>query len=119
METGLSTSTAQTQPAPRSVRPAQIDRFTIEQSLGRSSHGTVLLATEQRLSRKVALTLLRPRAIKTGELELESEVRVVSQLQHPNLVTLHEIGTYHHLRYLVFELIDGEPLKGRRRRLPP
>ncbi len=96
--------------------PAQIDRFTIERCLGRGSQGTVLLATDQRLSRQVALKLLRPSELGVDENQLASEARIASQLQHPNLVTLYEVGTYHHLRYLVFELIDGESLKDRIKR---
>lgn len=98
-------------PAPRSVLPAQIDRFTIERCLGRGSQGTVLLATDQRLSRQVALKLLQPTGNELDENQLNSEARIASQLQHPNLVTLYEVGTYHHLHYLVFELVDGESLK--------
>ncbi len=116
VETKLQQSTILAQPASHSVVPAQIDRFTIERSSGRGSQGTVLLATDQRLSRKVALKLLRPTGIKTDEYELESEARISSQLQHPNLVTLPEVGTYHHLHYLVFELVDGESLKDRLKR---
>lgn len=93
--------------------PAQIDRFTIERSLGAGSQGTVLLAVDERLSRRVALKLLRPSGAELDEGQLDSEARISSQLQHPNLVTLHEVGTYHHLRYLVFEFVDGESLKDR------
>ena len=99
-----------------SVVPPQIDRFTIERTLGRGSHGTVLLTTDQRLSRQVALKPLRPTTLEPDENQLDPEAQIASQLQHPNLVTLYEVGTYHHFRYLVFELIDGESLKDRLKR---
>jgi eukaryotic-like serine/threonine-protein kinase len=95
------------------VMPARIDRFKIERSLGAGSQGTVLLALDERLSRRVALKLLRPNGAGVDDSRLETEARISSQLQHPNLVTLHEVGTYHHLRYLVFEFVDGESLKDR------
>jgi len=94
-----------------SVVPPQIER-----TLGHGSHGTVLLATDQRLSRQVALKLLRSTALEPDENQLDREAQNASQLQHLNLVTLYEIGTYHHFRYLVFELIDGESLKDRLKR---
>ena len=98
----------------KSVIPAQIDRFRIVRSLGAGSQGTVLLAMDERLSRRVALKMLKPvRGSKVSNDSLDPEARISSQLQHPNLVTLYEIGTYHHLRYLVFEFVDGESLKER------
>jgi serine/threonine protein kinase len=99
-----------------SVIPAKIDRFTIERSLGAGSQGTVLLAIDERLSRHVALKLLRPTGVDIDKDQLDSEARISSQLQHPNLVTLHEVGTFHHLRYLVFEFVNGESLKDRLQR---
>ncbi len=101
-----------TRPA-STVVPAKIDRFTVERSLGAGSQGTVLLAFDERLSRQVALKLLRPNGAALEDSELDIEARISSQLQHPNLVTLYEVGTYHHLRYLVFEIVDGESLKDR------
>jgi len=105
-----------TPPQPHGVVPAKIDRFTIERSLGAGSQGTVLLAVDERLSRHVALKLLRPTDANLDTNQIDSEARISSQLQHPNLVTLHEVGTFHHLRYLVFEFVDGESLKDRLQR---
>ena len=116
MEAKPLTSSPAAQTTSGSLLPAQIDRFTIERCLGRGSKGTVLLATDQRLSRRVALKLLRPAEVDLDQNQLASEARIVSQLQHPNLVTFYEVGTYHSLRYLVFELIDGESLKDRIKR---
>ncbi len=95
------------------VIPARIDRFKIERLLGAGSQGTVLLAIDERLSRRVALKLLRPNGTPIDDSQLDSEAQISSQLQHPNLVTLHEVGTYHGLRYLVFEFVNGESLKDR------
>ena len=100
----------------RNVVPAKIDRFTIERSLGAGSQGTVLLAVDERLSRRVALKLLRSRRTELNDNQLENEAQIASQMQHGNLVTLHEIGSYRHLRYLVFEWVDGESLKDRLKR---
>jgi len=95
------------------VVPAKIDRFIIERSLGAGSQGTVLLAKDEKLSRRVALKLLKRRELAVDDDQLENEAKIASQMQHPNLVTLHEVGIYHTLHYLIFELVDGESLKDR------
>lgn len=79
--------------------------------VGYGLQGVVLLATDPELGRKVAIKVLRPSAaMSTDSEQLVEEARVVSQLQHPNIVTLHEIGQHHGLPYLVFEYVDGESL---------
>lgn len=99
-----------------SVVPAKIDRFVIERSLGAGAQGTVLLATDEKLSRRVALKLLKRGELAVNDDQLVHEAKIASQLQHQNLVTLHEVGSYHHLHYLIFELVDGESLKDKLRR---
>lgn len=96
--------------------PAKIDRFIIERSLGAGAQGTVLLATDEKLSRRVALKLLKRGELAVDDDQLANEARIASQMQHPNLVTLHEVGSYHHLHYLIFELVDGESLKDKLQR---
>jgi serine/threonine protein kinase len=99
-----------------SVVPAKIDRFIIERSLGAGSQGTVLLATDEKLSRRVALKLLKRGELAVDDDQLAHEAKIASQMQHQNLVTLHEVGSYHHLHYLIFELVDGESLKDKLQR---
>lgn len=99
-----------------SVVPAKIDRFLIERSLGAGSQGTVLLAKDEKLSRRVALKLLKPGELTVDDDQMVHEAKIASQLQHQNLVTLHEVGSYHHLHYLIFEFVDGESLKDKLRR---
>jgi serine/threonine protein kinase len=99
-----------------SAVPAKIDRFIIERSLGAGSQGTVLLATDEKLSRRVALKLLKRGELTVDDDQLANEAKIASQMQHPNLVTLYEVGTYRHLHYLIFELVDGESLKDKLQR---
>ncbi len=96
----------------KSILPERIGRYRIERVLGKGGEGVVLLALDSELERHVALKLLKPQAMgKEGE--LAGEARIVSRLQHPNIVTLHDVGNYHHLNYLVFEYIEGESLRAR------
>ncbi len=76
----------------------------------------MLLATDEKLSRRVALKLLKRGELAVDDDQLVHEAQIASQLQHQNLVTLYEVGSYHHLHYLIFELVDGESLKDKLRR---
>ena len=96
----------------KQVLPERIGRYGVERLLGKGGEGVVLLARDSQLDRHVALKLLKPTATE-NEGVLAGEARIVSRLQHPNIVTLHDIGTYHRMSYLVFEFIDGESLRAR------
>lgn len=96
----------------KQVLPESIGRYTVERLLGKGGEGVVLLARDNELDRLVAIKLLKPSATE-NEGVLAGEARIVSRLQHPNIVTLHDIGTYHRMSYLVFEYIDGESLRAR------
>ena len=97
-------------PSREPVLPQRIGRYDIVRLLGRGGQGIVMLARDPELDRQVAIKLLR-HDIDHIEGELASEARIVSRLQHPNIVTLHDVGTYNGSNYLVFEYIDGASLK--------
>lgn len=81
-------------------------RFRIERNLGQGAQGTVFLAHDTRLDRKVAIKLLRPdQAPKSLD-----EARMVSKLQHPNVVALHDVFIESSRTGLVFEYVEGETL---------
>ena len=75
-----------------------------------------MLAEDTELERQVAIKLLKPSTTDPVG-ALAGEARIVSRLQHPNIVTLHDVGTYYRMHYLVFEYIDGESLRARLQRL--
>ncbi len=96
----------------RSVLPERIGRYAILKLLGKGGQGVVMLAHDDELGRQVAIKLLRHDPDRRQE-KLVTEARIVSRLQHPNIVTLYDVGTYSQLPYLVFEFIDGESLQDR------
>lgn len=99
--------------APGKILPKRIGRFPVDDLVGSGSQGFVLLGTDPELGRRVAIKVLRPSAVMMTDAEqLIAEARITSQLQHPNVVTLHEVGEHHGLPYLVFEYVDGESLAG-------
>ncbi|MFY9316794.1 MAG: protein kinase, partial [Burkholderiales bacterium] len=104
----------------------RIGRFQLIRELGRGAQGEVWLAQDTRLGRSVALKTLRLDA-QEGESAsallrtLLDEARIVSSLQHPNLVGLFDAGEERGAPYLVFEYVEGRTLSQllrEQRRLP-
>ncbi len=75
--------------------------------------GEVYLAQDSRLGRRVALKLL-PDHFVTNEDRLRrfgQEACAASALNHPNIITIHEIGEAERVHYIVTEFIEGETLR--------
>ena len=92
----------------------KFDRFIIEKELGRGKQGVVYLATDPDLHRRVAIKAVH----LSGQLQrhenldqLLTEARMVSRLQHNNIVTVFDLGISDHRPYLVLEYIDGASLR--------
>jgi Tol biopolymer transport system component len=87
--------------------------YEVVAPLGAGGMGEVYRARDPRLGRDVAVKIL-PEAL-AGEperlLRFEREARAASALNHPNIVTVHEFGCHGETRYLVTELLEGEPLR--------
>jgi eukaryotic-like serine/threonine-protein kinase len=87
--------------------------YTILELLGSGGMGEVYLAQDSRLGRRVALKLL-PDHFVTNEDRLRrfrQEARAASALNHPNIITIHEIGEAQTTHYIVTEFIEGETLR--------
>jgi serine/threonine protein kinase/Tfp pilus assembly protein PilF len=75
--------------------------------------GEVYLARDERLGRKAALKLL-PDSLTTDETELsrfKNEARTASALNHPNILTVYEIGTEGNIQFIATEFIEGVTLR--------
>jgi len=94
----------------------KIGAYEVLVFLGAGAMGEVYRARDTRLGRDVALKLLP--AGDTVEPETNDratrEARIVASLNHPNILSLHDIGIQDGAMYLVTELIDGESLGGLR-----
>ncbi len=92
-----------------------IGHYKISESIGTGGMGEVYLATDTTAGRKAALKLLPLRF--TGDAErlkrFQREARAVVGLNHPNIVTVYEIGEDHSTHYIASELIEGETLRQR------
>jgi eukaryotic-like serine/threonine-protein kinase len=104
--------------------PKSLGRFEIVRPLGAGAQGAVYLARDSRLGREVAIKTLhlqRGRKAPTGDplQALLDEARIVSQLTHPNIVTLYDADDHGGTPYLVFEFVSGTPLNRRLRERGP
>jgi tetratricopeptide (TPR) repeat protein len=109
--------------APPTLAPGQgVGRFELVRELGRGGFGRVFEARDPELRRPVALKLIRPGPRGAPDPEaaalLQREAEAVAQLQHPNIVTLHDVGVCAAGPFLVLELLRGESLAERLRRGP-
>lgn len=98
-----------------------VGRFVLVRELGRGGFGRVFEARDPQLKRSVAVKLIRPgrgRAAPDEEAMLHREAEAAARLQHPNIVTVHDVGRCHAGPYLVMELLRGEPLAARLLRGP-
>src|SRR5205085_2558516 len=88
--------------------------YRVERELGRGGMGEVYLARDTRLhQRSVALKLLPASfSADAGRVRrLQQEARAASALNHPNIVTIYEVGAAEGLRFIVTEYIEGQTLR--------
>jgi serine/threonine protein kinase/Tol biopolymer transport system component len=81
--------------------------------LGAGGMGEVYRAKDTRLQREVAVKIL-PAELSSDAARLkrfETEARLASGLNHPNIVTIHEVGQSDSTSYIVMELVDGKTLR--------
>ena len=92
-----------------------VGSYRILSLLGAGGMGEVYLAHDTNLRRKVALKLLPPQfTINPDRVHrFEQEALAVSALNHPNIVTIHEIGRDNGSQFIVTEFVEGETLRAR------
>ncbi|MFZ1945929.1 MAG: protein kinase [bacterium] len=85
------------------------------EKVGAGGMGEVYRAQDTRLGRDVAIKVLSPHLAATPEVRarFEREARTISQLNHPHICTLYDVGHQDGMDYLVMELLEGETLAQR------
>ncbi|HSN68732.1 MAG TPA: serine/threonine-protein kinase, partial [Thermoanaerobaculia bacterium] len=93
-------------------RITRIGRYRILRTLGMGGKGEVFLAEDDRLERRVALKILaRDRNTPEFERVVHDEVRAISSLNHPRILTIYEVGCEEGVDYMATEYVDGENLR--------
>ena len=92
-----------------------LGHYQIRQRLAAGGMGEVYLAEDTRLKRKVALKIMRAFFTRDVErvLRFQQEARAASALNHPNIVTIYDVGQIDSHHFIATEFIDGETLRQR------
>jgi serine/threonine protein kinase/sugar lactone lactonase YvrE len=90
-----------------------IGAYKIERMLGAGGMGEVYLAHDARLNRKVALKILPAEFVSEPERlkRFEIEARAVSALNHPNIVTIYDVGKVEGVNYIATEYVEGKTFR--------
>jgi eukaryotic-like serine/threonine-protein kinase len=91
----------------------RFDRYEIIAPLGSGGMGEVYLARDSRLGRKIALKVLLTEFTKDPSRlqRFEQEAKTASALNHPNIITIHEIGEFNSTHFITTEFIEGRTLR--------
>jgi serine/threonine protein kinase/Tol biopolymer transport system component len=87
--------------------------YQILSPLGAGGMGEVYRARDTRLGREVAIKVLPPEVSADADRlrRFEKEARAASSLNHPNIVTIHEVERIDSTSFIVLELVDGKTLR--------
>lgn len=101
------------QPRGESFVGQTVGNYEILEPLGAGGMGEVYLARDNRLGRRVALKLLPRHSVQTADQlrRFEREARVVSALNHPNIITLYEIGQEGDNHFIATEFVTGRTIR--------
>jgi eukaryotic-like serine/threonine-protein kinase len=94
----------------------QFGHYEIQSRIGAGGMGEVFLAKDAKLDRQVAIKVLPVAATMQNadnSRRFEREARAASRLNHPNILTIHEIGEINDSRFIATEFIKGETLRER------
>ncbi len=88
------------------------DRYRLEDELGKGGMGVVYRARDLLLERPVAVKILSRLDLgSAGRARLLAEARAAAQLNHPNIVSIHDAGEVDESPFIVMELVEGQTLR--------
>ncbi len=101
------------EPATTNDSIGQIEHYRIEEVLGCGSTGVVFRAIDENLHRPVAIKVLRPTLGDAARERFIAEARATAILDHPNIVTIFQVGDSGSLAFIVMQWLPGETLEHR------
>ena len=113
LENALLGALAGRQPAYEIAKGEMLGPYRVDTLIGQGGMGVVYRAWDTRLDRRIALKLLRPEQVHdpSRRQRLMREARAASGLIHPNVVTIHDVGTDRDIDYIAMEHIEGRSLE--------
>ena len=101
------------------LRTALRHKYTLEREIASGGMGVVFLGMNTRLRSQVAIKALRPElATVATEARFQRDARLLAQLSHPNIVTIHDVDIADGVNYYVMDYIEGETVAKRLERGP-
>ncbi len=94
---------------------SRLGPYEVIAPLGDGGMGVIYRAIDTRLDRTVALKVLRPEALLDPDRKrrFAREAKAASALNHPNIVTIYDVGSDHDVDFIAMEHVEGEPLQCR------
>jgi eukaryotic-like serine/threonine-protein kinase len=94
------------------TRGMSLGHYVLLEKLGAGGMGEVFAAFDPRLDRRVALKLLRAGSLSAeeGKARLLREAQAMARLQHPNVIGVHDVGTFGARVFIAMEFVEGETL---------
>ena len=89
-----------------------LGQYRVLEELGRGGMGRVYRAIHERMERQVAIKVLSPQLMRSTKAQMlfDREVRAISRLSHPNIVTAYDANEANGRHFLVLELVEGPNL---------
>jgi len=113
VRTRLGVGDLKEKPLPELVGKTVLDRYRVEAQLGKGAMGTVYRGVHHRLARSVAIKVLHPHLVHDPTMlaRFQREAQVAARLQHPNLISVLDVGeTDDGLHVMVLEFAKGPSL---------
>lgn len=96
---------------PSLVAPPRIGRFEVDAAVGAGAMGAVFSARDPALGRQVAIKVLQSGAGEASGARLEREARALARVNHPNVVTIYEVGDVDGQPFIAMEFVSGQTLR--------
>jgi serine/threonine-protein kinase len=92
--------------------PKKIGKYDVTGVIGRGGMGVVYEATDPQLDRRVAIKMITGAFAENQDMlkRFNREAQALGSLQHPNIVTVYDLGTHEGNPYLVMQYLEGESL---------